>query len=455
MVVCLGNMRFSKKTFFLYGPLVALFLFVLPQIALVITSRDNIVQRRGDVTSREYAVVFGAKVYDDGSMSPILKERLDAAVQLYLQERVQKLYLSGTNTDNDEVEVMEHYVMKQGVAPEDIQSDHLGVKTYDTCVHAAAEGVGEAVFVTQGFHLPRTMHLCKRAGVEGQGIAVNFLGLRSAEDQLSWRDTATIRTKRFVRESALTWLFTLGIYQRVPDLSERNAEVEKGQESFSDLPVDFRVLSYDFDDREGDVLVFAFEPDQVNVSLAHKDNPLFVSSWAKDQGNALVINGGYFHDDFSPSGFLYVDGKRIGDRAFDKEVSGLIEVRPDRGVNIRDLAVDPLSLGEPLYTSIQSYPFLLKNGERAIREDSGKRARRTALGVDREGGVYVFIEQTSQLSLYELMVVIDESDIENLTVLNLDGGPSTGLSIKKDDQHALIDSYWAVPNILSFSLDEG
>ena len=58
--------------------------------------------------------------------------------------------------------------------------DYAGRRTYDTCFRAKAIfGVKDAILVTQKFHLPRAIFLCKMLGVHGTGVAAeNFTYLK-------------------------------------------------------------------------------------------------------------------------------------------------------------------------------------------------------------------------------------------------------------------------------------
>jgi SanA protein len=56
------------------------------------------------VRSERVALVFGARIYADGRLSPMLRDRVETAVQLYEAGKVDVLLLSGDNrfVDYDE-----------------------------------------------------------------------------------------------------------------------------------------------------------------------------------------------------------------------------------------------------------------------------------------------------------------------------------------------------------------
>lgn len=183
--------------------------------------------------------------------------------------------------------------------------------------------------------------------------------------------------------------------------------------------------------------------------LQYSEIPHFVSDWA-GPSSTVVINGGYFDEDNSPSGFLVSQGQRVGTRMFDQEKSGLITMQKGN-ITIRDLDTHPIQKNETFDFALQSYPFLLKHGAGAIAQDSGLKARRTALGIDESGSVYVLFVQSSSLSLYEFMNVLLQTKIPFQDVLNLDGGPSSGLLIRSGEYEKVYNSLTPVPSVLSFS----
>lgn len=186
-------------------------------------------------------------------------------------------------------------------------------------------------------------------------------------------------------------------------------------------------------------------------SLSYSSIPKFVSDWAT-ASSTVVINAGYFDEDNSPSGYLVAEGQRYGKRMFDQERSGLIVIAGGK-LSIRDLKSKPVEEGEKFEFALQSYPFLIKNGAGAIAQDSGLKARRTAVGMDRSGNVYVLFVQSSSFSLYEFMNVLLQTKISFQDVLNLDGGPSSGIVIRSGEYEKVYNSLTPVPSVLSFFLE--
>ncbi len=126
-----------------------------------------------DAPSARVAIVFGAGLTRSGSPSAILRDRVETAVKLYTEGRVEKLLMSGDNrfVDYNEPAAMQRYAVELGVPEEDIVLDFAGRRTYDTCYRARhIFDVRDAVLVTQQFHLTRAVFTCNNLGVESSGV---------------------------------------------------------------------------------------------------------------------------------------------------------------------------------------------------------------------------------------------------------------------------------------------
>lgn len=158
----------------LWPALLALLLLPILLIGYVLLSTRRLCYSQpADVPAQRVAVVFGAGLRPDGTPSPMLADRVQAAAQLYRLGRVQKLLLTGDNssTDYNEVAAMQHYAEQQGVAARDITLDYAGFSTYESCYRARAIfGVRQAVLVTQQYHLPRAVYTCRQLGIKAVGL---------------------------------------------------------------------------------------------------------------------------------------------------------------------------------------------------------------------------------------------------------------------------------------------
>jgi vancomycin permeability regulator SanA len=127
------------------------------------------------VTNADLIVVPGNTVLPDGTPSPRLRARLDAALHLFRQGRAPLIFVSGGMGKEgfDEAVSMSNYLQSRGVSPASIVMDHLGIDTAATARNAGsymqANHLKSALVATQYFHVPRTVLALERQGVQVAG----------------------------------------------------------------------------------------------------------------------------------------------------------------------------------------------------------------------------------------------------------------------------------------------
>lgn len=143
--------------------------------AAVLSHRSQIVSV-DNVAPAPIAIIFGARVKNDGTPSDILRDRLLTGIDLYDRRIVTKLLLTGDDGQiaYDEVNAMRVFVLDHGVAPSDVFLDHAGFDTFDSVVRASKVfGVTQAILVTQRYHLPRALYLAEAFGITAQGVSAD------------------------------------------------------------------------------------------------------------------------------------------------------------------------------------------------------------------------------------------------------------------------------------------
>ena len=138
------------------------------------------------------AIVFGASVYGNGDLSPILEDRVDTAIELYRARKVDRILVSGDNrhASYNEPKAMQEYLVTHAVAPQDVIVDYAGRSTYETCMRAKdVFGLQRAVLVSQGYHLPRALYIANNLGLDAVGMAGD-LRLKPKADYQSFREWA-------------------------------------------------------------------------------------------------------------------------------------------------------------------------------------------------------------------------------------------------------------------------
>jgi vancomycin permeability regulator SanA len=118
------------------------------------------------------AVVLGAQVFRDGSLSPSLSDRVRTGADLYLDRLAQLLIVSGGRGDGGrhECDAMRSYAEGLGVPADAIVEDRDGVTTQatvdDTMALFRRDGIRRVLVVSQFYHLPRIKMAYQRAGID-------------------------------------------------------------------------------------------------------------------------------------------------------------------------------------------------------------------------------------------------------------------------------------------------
>lgn len=122
------------------------------------------------------ALVLGAGVKPNGRLSTLLKDRADAAIELYRAGKVDKLLMSGDNRVSHYNEPMRlrDYAVAHGVRPEDVLMDFAGRRTYDSVYRAKhIFRQDRLIIVSQRFHLDRAIFLSRHIGVRAYGLGAD------------------------------------------------------------------------------------------------------------------------------------------------------------------------------------------------------------------------------------------------------------------------------------------
>lgn len=146
--------------------------FVINQYVKSIANK-NIIQEVKNANKSDAILVLGCQVMDDGSLSLMLKDRLDKAVELYKQGIAEKIIVSGDHgrEEYDEVNAMKTYLIENEIPSENIFMDHAGFSTYESLYRADyIFKVKKITVVTQEYHLYRAVYIGNKLGIETYGV---------------------------------------------------------------------------------------------------------------------------------------------------------------------------------------------------------------------------------------------------------------------------------------------
>lgn len=122
----------------------------------------------------DVAIVLGNRVNEDSSLSPVLQGRVDRALSLYREGRVQRIMVSGGKGEGEkglhvwEGAGMKRYLLAKGVPADLIIEDNDGENTWCTgkdfirandSLHFAS-----AVVVSSFYHITRSKYIIRKLG---------------------------------------------------------------------------------------------------------------------------------------------------------------------------------------------------------------------------------------------------------------------------------------------------
>ena len=139
------------------------------------TSNKKCYKNLKNIPPCEVGIILGAGVRGN-IPSKYLEDRLNAAINLYKNSKVQKLLLTGDNgrKDYDELIVMKRYCFENGVDTAKIYLDYAGFDTYSSLYRAKQIfKVEKAIIISQNYHIDRAVYIGSRMGIDCYGFAAD------------------------------------------------------------------------------------------------------------------------------------------------------------------------------------------------------------------------------------------------------------------------------------------
>jgi SanA protein len=144
---------------------------------VLLSSEGKSTADAAEVPAAQVAIVPGALVEPDGTMSTMLADRVRGALALWRAGKVERILVSGDHRAwaYDEPGTMRKALVDAGVPPRAVFEDHAGFDTWETMVRAREVfGVESAVVATQRFHMARALYLADAAGLDATGLTTDF-----------------------------------------------------------------------------------------------------------------------------------------------------------------------------------------------------------------------------------------------------------------------------------------
>ncbi|MGA8941271.1 MAG: YdcF family protein [Thermoactinomyces sp.] len=126
----------------------------------------------------EAGIVLGAALWNQ-QPSPALKERLNLALKLYQENRVDYLILSGGLGNNGitEAEGMKNYLLERGVSPAHLILEDQSSNTRENLLNSkrilAKNQWKTVTIITHDYHMVRALNYARQAGIHATASPVH------------------------------------------------------------------------------------------------------------------------------------------------------------------------------------------------------------------------------------------------------------------------------------------
>lgn len=160
--------------------------------------------RHDGAKAADAIIVLGAAQYD-GRPSPVLKDRLDHALELYREDVAPRVVLTGGRRAGDrytEATTGYNYLRQQGLADEVLLKEVDGTNTWESLAATArflvARDLTRVVLVTDGYHAKRVGAIADELGLDASvSPSANRLS-RLGEARKLVRETVAVSVGRLI-----------------------------------------------------------------------------------------------------------------------------------------------------------------------------------------------------------------------------------------------------------------
>jgi uncharacterized SAM-binding protein YcdF (DUF218 family) len=161
-------MALKKKLAFILKFIIAAALLLVVLVAVrIYTYGNNVVDVKADA-----AIVLGAAVWGN-EVSPVFRERINHAIDLYRSGKVRKIIFTGGQGNRNELTeaaAARRYAIENGIPEEDILIEESSHTTYENVVNAkqlaGANGLKKVLIVSDPMHMKRAVAMASDIGLE-------------------------------------------------------------------------------------------------------------------------------------------------------------------------------------------------------------------------------------------------------------------------------------------------
>ena len=138
------------------------------------TARNCTYNNVSDIPKNKVGLVLGASKYTtNGNINLYYKYRVDAAVKLFFNNKIEFVLISGDNSsiDYDEPTAFKNDLIAKGIPENNIFLDYAGFRTLDSVVRAQKIfGQNAFTIISQKFHNERAIYLARHFKINAIGF---------------------------------------------------------------------------------------------------------------------------------------------------------------------------------------------------------------------------------------------------------------------------------------------
>lgn len=134
-------------------------------LVIKVQTADKIYEEISEVPQKELGLVLGAAAYGS-TLSDVLRDRVDTAIDLYEAGKVNVLVMSGAE---NETEAMKNYAINYGIPKNDITEDPTGLNTLAS-IKNISNLDRSIIIISQKYHLPRALFIANHYDIDAVGM---------------------------------------------------------------------------------------------------------------------------------------------------------------------------------------------------------------------------------------------------------------------------------------------
>ncbi|MCP3699092.1 MAG: SanA protein [Aliivibrio sp.] len=142
---------------------------LLADLSISLSTSSQLYSEIETLPSQETALVLGTSKYIRRTLNPYYQYRIDAAIELYKQNKVTHFLLSGDNAHRsyNEPWTMKRDLLKAGIPEKNITLDYAGFRTLDSVQRATQIfDANSLTIVTQKFHCQRAVFIANHFSMD-------------------------------------------------------------------------------------------------------------------------------------------------------------------------------------------------------------------------------------------------------------------------------------------------